>query len=540
MPQSPPPTPPDLLQTTTTNLTTLQTHLPNIHHFKSKWSLISSKLDSLHSLLLTLILSPTQTPTLTTTILTSLSTTLTSAVSTALDCSHPTSTPPRGKLLTQSEVDSLSSLLDQFLHDLSLLSNAPPAANLITRLQIGSPESKNSAIDELTQLLNSDDKNVVVAVSQGLIPVLIKILDSTTSFEIREKVVSAIARVSGVESSKNALNAEGLGLTLLNQLIRVIESGTGYAKEKACVVLKELSLFKENARAIGSCGGISSLLEICDGGTPSSQGVAAGVLRNLAKFEEIKENFVEEGAVSVLLALSRSGTAVARENAMGCLANLAWDDDTLKVVVVREGGVESLKSYWDTTSVEKGLEPAVELLRNLASYRPIGEVLITQGFQTRFPALLNCGVMSVRVAAADGVYELGFCSKARREMGECGCLQPLVRMLDGKAMEERESASKALSRLLLCHCNRKAFRKEERGVVGLVQLLDPLANKNLDKKWPVAALATLVQSKKCRKLIVGAGACVYLEKLVELDVDGAKRLLESIGKGKLWGVFNKP
>lgn len=409
--------------------------------------------------------------------------------------------------------------------------------NFLTRLQIGTNEAKNSAMDSLLGLLVEDDKNVLIAVAQGIVPVLVRSLDST-SVEMREKIVAAIARVSTVDSSKHVLIAEGL--LLLNQLIRVIESGSGFAKEKACVALQALSFSKENARAIGSRGGISSLLEICHGGTPSSQAMAAGVLRNLAQFEEIKENFVEENAIPVLIALSASGTTLARENAIGCLSNLVYNDETLKVLVAREGGVENLKNYWDSTPVGRGLEPAVELLKNFSSYHPIGEVLIFQGFPLRLLPLLNCGVLSVRIAAAGAVYELGFCSKARREMGECGCVSALVRMLDGKAIEEREAAARALSNLMACTCNRKIFRKEERGIVATVQLLDPLT-KNLDmKKWPIAVLATLISSKKCRKQMVGAGACVYLQKLAELEVEGAKKLLESLGRGKLWGVFARP
>ncbi|KAL9243375.1 hypothetical protein vseg_017269 [Gypsophila vaccaria] len=525
----------DILDVATTNLTTLQTHLPNIHHFKSKWSHISSKLSSISS---SLPSTTTTTNPLSSSVLSSLSATLSSATSLAASCSSTSPAPPSGYLLTHSLLDSLSSQLDSHLHDLLLLLRTPTGP--LTRLQIGSPESRSLAIHSLIDLFGEDDKNVLAAVAQGVVPVLVKALDgtTTTSFHMKEQIVSLIATVSTVPSATHALLAEGLGL--LNHLMRVIESGTGFAKEKACVALQELTSFKDNARAVGSCAGISSLLEICHAGTPSSQGSAARVLRNLAQFHEIKENFVEENAVPVLVSLSVSGTTFARENAVGCLANLVSGDDAFKVLLVRERGVESLKSYWDTTLVGKGLEPALELMTNLASYGPIGEILVAHGFQFRLLPLFSCGVLPVRIAAAGAVYELGVCTKARRDMGEGGCVQALVRMLDGKAVEEKEAAAKALSRLLLCHCNRKVFRKEERGIVGTVQLLDPLSNKNLDKKWPVSVLATLVQSKKCRKLMVGAGACVYLQKLVELEVEGANKLLHCLGKGKLWGVFARP
>lgn len=97
----------------------------------------------------------------------------------------------------------------------------------------------------------------------------------------------------------------------------------------------------------------------------------------------------------------------------------------------------------------------------------------------------------------------------------------------------------ALSRLMLYTGNKKVFQKDEEGIVYAVQLLDPLI-QNLDKKYPVPILSELVHSKKWRKQMVAAGACVYLQKLVEMNVDGAKKLLESLGRGKIWGVFARP
>ncbi|KAL6972983.1 hypothetical protein U1Q18_027157, partial [Sarracenia purpurea var. burkii] len=370
----------------------------------------------------------------------------------------------------------------------------------------------------------------------GVVPVLVRLLDSSSSPEIKEKTVTAISRVSTVDSSKHVLIAEGL--VLLNNLLRVLESGSGFAKVKACIALQALSHSKENARAIGSRGGISSLLSICQAGTPSSQAVAAGVLRCLAAFPDIIDNFMEENAVFVLLALAASGTTSAQENSIGCLCNLVSEseDDQLKLLIAREGGIESLKNFWDSSSTVRSLEVAVELLRNLASCPPIAEVLAFDGFPNRLVSVLSCGVLGVRSAAAKAVYELGFNTKTRKELGECGCIPPLVRMLEGKAAEEREAAAKALSSLMLYAGNRRIFRKEERGIVSAVQLLDPLI-QNLDKYHPISLLASLVHSKKSRKQMIAAGVLPYVQKLVEMDVDGAKKLLESLRKGKLWGVF---
>ncbi|KAK2976080.1 hypothetical protein RJ640_029923 [Escallonia rubra] len=549
---------PDAQQTTTittvSNLDLLQsllTSIPTTKIFKGKWSLISTKLTLLKTHLSDLSEYPANP--LSRELLNSLSQTLFVSLSLSATCQNDA--VPH-KLKTQNDIDSVSTKLDSHISDCDVLiksgvlqdqnavvsqskreSVRVESRNLITRLQIGTTESRNSAMDSLLGLLQEDDKNVLIAVAQGVVPVLVRLLDSSSSPEIKEKTVTAIARVSKVDSSKHVLVAEGL--LLLHDLLRVIESGSGFAKEKACIALQALSHSKENARAIGSRGGISSLLEICQAGTPSSQAAAAGVLRNLAAFDEITENFVEENAIPILLGVSNSGTALAQENALGCLCNLVTGDENLKVLVAREGGIECLKNFWDSAPVVRSLEVAVELLRSLASCHPIAEVLVLEGFLSKIVAVLNCGVLGVRIAAAKAVYVMGFNAKARKELGECGCIPPLVKMLDGKAVEEREAAAKALSGIMVYAGNKRIFRKEERGTVSVVQLLDPL-KQSLDKKYPVSILVSLVQSKKCRKQMVASGACLYLPKLVQMDVEGAKKLLESLGRGKLWGVFARP
>jgi predicted transcriptional regulator len=76
--------------------------------------------------------------------------------------------------------------------------------NLITRLQIGTVDSKRSAIDSLLRLLKADDKNLMIAMAQGMVPMLVHLLDSS-SIEMKEKAVIAISRISMVDSSKPVL-----------------------------------------------------------------------------------------------------------------------------------------------------------------------------------------------------------------------------------------------------------------------------------------------------------------------------------------------
>ncbi|XP_022738281.1 uncharacterized protein LOC111291011 [Durio zibethinus] len=535
-------------------LVSLSEQIQNISHFKGKWALIKSKLSGLQTQLADFFDFPASSSNpLAVDLLHSISQTLNDAVSLSQKCQRADLT--EGKLKTQSDIDAVLAKLDRYIKDSEILiqsgvlqdgavstSSSKKEAvrvesrNLITRLQIGTTESKNSAMDSLLGLLQEDDKNVMIAVAQGVVPVLVRLLDSS-SLELKEKTVAAISRVSTVESSKHVLIAEGL--LLLNHLLRVLESGSGFGKEKACMALQALSCSKENARAIGSRGGVSSLLEICQAGTPGSQAFAAGVLKNLASFYEIKENFIEENAVFVLIGLASSGTALAQENSISCLCNLVFDDENLKLLTVKEGGIECLKNFWDSSPNPKSLEVAVELVRHLASCPPIAEALVADDFVARLVAVLNCGVLGVRIAAARAVYVLGFNSKTRKEMGQSGCIVALIKMLDGKAVEEKEAAAMALSTLMLYAGNRKVFGKDERGIVNAVQLLDP-SILNLDKKYPVLILSELVHSKKCRKQMVAAGACVYLQKLVEMNGEGAKKLLESLGRGKIWGVFARP
>ncbi|AED96007.1 ARM repeat superfamily protein [Arabidopsis thaliana] len=539
-------------------ITSLIDSIPNLLSFKCKWSSIRAKLADLKTQLSDFSdFAGSSSNKLAVDLLVSVRETLNDAVAVAARCEGPDLA--EGKLKTQSEVDSVMARLDRHVKDAEVLIKSGllidngivvsgfsisskkeavrlEARNLVIRLQIGGVESKNSAIDSLIELLQEDDKNVMICVAQGVVPVLVRLLDSC-SLVMKEKTVAVISRISMVESSKHVLIAEGL--SLLNHLLRVLESGSGFAKEKACVALQALSLSKENARAIGCRGGISSLLEICQGGSPGSQAFAAGVLRNLALFGETKENFVEENAIFVLISMVSSGTSLAQENAVGCLANLTSGDEDLMISVVREGGIQCLKSFWDSVSSVKSLEVGVVLLKNLALCPIVREVVISEGFIPRLVPVLSCGVLGVRIAAAEAVSSLGFSSKSRKEMGESGCIVPLIDMLDGKAIEEKEAASKALSTLLVCTSNRKIFKKSDKGVVSLVQLLDPKIKK-LDKRYTVSALELLVTSKKCRKQVVAAGACLHLQKLVDMDTEGAKKLAENLSRSKIWGVFTRP
>lgn len=532
-------------------LSCLMDEIPRVQAFKGKWTFIRAKLTDFSSQLRHLSESPNfPTSQLASELVHSISQTLSNALSLATKCLNPN--PIDGKLRTQSDIDSISSKLDQHVNDIAILNKTGAlnvvvdgesdsvgskndsvrveVKNLITRLRMGDSELKSSALDELLGLLHEDDKNVLVAVAQGVVHVLVLLLDSS-SLEIRENALSAIARVSVVDCCKHELYKEGV--FLIKHLLKALDSRSGFAKEKACVALQALSS-EENAKAIAN--GIASVLDVCQFGTLYSQAFATGVLRNLSVFSEIKQNFMEDNAIPVLIDVASLGSFVAQENAIGCLNNLVFGDESLKFYVVKEGGIECLKNFWDSVPMVHNLEVAVGLLRNLASCRPIGEALVSEGFITRLVGVLNCGVVGLRIAAAETVYELGFSSKTRKEMGEVGAIPLLVNMLDAKAIEEKMMAAKALSNLLLYKGNRKIFVEEEKGIDCIIQLLDP-SIESFDKSCLISVLASIVNTNGCKKQMVAAGACGHLQKLIEMGIDGAEKLHETLHRNNTWGWF---
>ncbi|XP_048319061.2 vacuolar protein 8 [Ziziphus jujuba] len=534
----------------------LMDQIPQVQSFKGKWALVKTKIATLPNQLRVLSDSPNfSTTPLAFELVQSVAQTLSETLILVAKCLNPT--PADGKLRTQSDIDSVSAKLDQHVKDIELLINSRvlqessslggdsesasskqdavrvEARNLITRLQIGNSESRNSAMDSLLGLLYEDDKSVLIAVDQGVVPVLVNLLDSS-SVEIKEKAVSAISRVSIVGSGKHLLVVEGA--LLITHLLRILDSRNGFAREKACIALQALSFSEENARLIGCRGGIVSLLEICQSGTPYSQAYAAGTLRNLSGFSEISKYFIEENAIPVLVGVAASGTFIAQGNAIECLSNLVSKDESLKFIIAQEGGIQCLKIFWDAAPMVQSLEVAIELFTKLASCRSIGEALLCEGFLPKFRGLLNCGVANVRIAAAGAVYELGFSSKTRKEIGDAGIIPPLISMLDAKAVEEKEIAAKTLSSLMLYAGNRKIFVKEEKAIECTVQLLDHSEN-DLDKKYLISILYSIVNSTRARKQIVDAGALAHLLKLMEVHVDGAKKLYESLRRNNTWSVF---
>ncbi|TVU25254.1 hypothetical protein EJB05_27744, partial [Eragrostis curvula] len=402
---------------------------------------------------------------------------------------------------------------------------------VVSRLRMGSAASRAAALEDLAAAVET-------------LPA------SSAAAAVSARAVSLLAAFASSDPARPFLAQESS--TILPHLCRALESGAGAAAEHACAALLPLTAAsRDAAAAVAARGGVAALLGACAAGTPAAQAAAAGVLRNLAAFPDVLPYFRDEGnAVPLLLQLVALGTPRARELALGCLQNLtaAGDGDVgdeaqrLKVDAFQDGALACVRDFLDgARGDEPALAPALGLLRNMATFRYVAEIAASAGFVALVAAaLVGSDRSATRAEAATALAELCHVnSKNRKELGD-SVVPRLVWMLEAKPAAERDAAARALAALLASGGGggghyRKLFRKDERGVVNAVQLLDPA--HGVDRRFPVAVLLAVAQSRRCRKQMVAAGACGFVQGLVDAEVDGAKKLADCLGKGKMLGVF---
>ncbi|KAF8379420.1 hypothetical protein HHK36_028855 [Tetracentron sinense] len=459
-----------------------------------------------------------------------------------------------GKLQMQSDLDALSTKLDLNLRDCGLLVKtgllgeatlplavAPslleqengPCWNirvLLARLQIGHLEAKHRALDSLVEVMKEDEKNVLAVLGRSNISALVQLL-TATSPRIREKTVAVICLLAESGSCENWLVSEGV----LPPLIRLVEAGSTVAKEKAVISLQKLSILAETARSIVGHGGVYPLIETCRTGDSVSQAAAAGTLKNLSAVPEVRQTLAEEGIIKVMTTLLNCGILLgSKEYAAECLQNITASNDNLRRSVISEGGVRSLLVYLSSPLPH---ESAVSALRNLVGSVPM-EVLVSLGLLPRLVHVLKAGSLGAQQAAASSICRVCSSTEMKKLVGEAGCIPLLVKMLEAKSSSAIEVAAQAISSLVTLSQNCREVKRDEKSVPNLVQLLDP-SPQNTAKKYAVSCLASLSASKKCKKLMISYGAIGYLKKLSEMDIPGAKKLLERLERGKLKSWFSR-
>lgn len=458
-----------------------------------------------------------------------------------------------GKLRMQSDLDSLSCKFDLNLRDCGLLIKSgvlgdvtfPLAASnsstdseaathssikeLLARLQIGHLEAKHKAIDSLVEILQEDEKNVLAVLGRSNIAALVQLL-TATSPRIREKTVTVICSLAESGSCEDWLVTEGV----LPPLIRLVESGSAVGKEKSTISLQRLSMSTETARSIVGHGGVRPLIDICQTGDSVSQAAAACTLKNISAVPEVRQTLAEEGIFRVMINLLDNGILLgSKEYAAECLQNLTSTDDSLRKCVVSECGLQSLLTYLDGPLPQ---ESAVGAVRNLVG-SVSEDILISHGVLPTLVHVLKSGSLGAQQAAASAVCQICSSTEMKKMIGEAGCIILLVNMLEAKSNSNREIAAQALSSLMSLSQNCKEVKRIGKGVPNLVQLLDPNP-QNTAKKYAVTCLNLLSSSKKCKKLMISYGAIGYLKKLTEMEVPGAKKLLERMDRGKFRVFMN--
>nr|GMD65026.1 protein CELLULOSE SYNTHASE INTERACTIVE 3 [Ipomoea batatas] len=456
-----------------------------------------------------------------------------------------------GKLRMQSDLDALSGKLDLNLRDCGLLIktgvlgevtfpaaeaqavSAPGNGNLrelLARLQIGHLEAKNRALDCLLDAMKDDEKSVLAVLGRSNIAALVQLL-TATSPKMREKTVTVICSLAESGNCEDWLVSE----SVLPPLIRLVESGTNLGKEKATISLQRLSMSPETARAIVGHGGVRPLIDICRIGDSVSQAAAACALKNISAVPEVRQVLVEEGIIKVTINLLDGGILLgAKEYAAECLQNLTSSNDSLKRSVISEGGIRSLLAYLDGPLPQ---ESAVGALRNLISHVAM-DSLVSLGIIPRLVHVLKSGSIGAQQAAASAICKICTSTEAKSMVGEAGCIPLLVKLLEAKTNSAREVAAQAIASLMSVAQNCREIKKMDKSVPNLVQLLEP-SPQNTAKKYAVSCLALLSSSHKCKKLMVSYGAIGYLKKLSEMDVPGAKKLLERLERGRLRSLFTR-
>ncbi|CAN6484980.1 unnamed protein product [Victoria cruziana] len=460
-----------------------------------------------------------------------------------------------GKLQMQSNLDALSAKLELNLRDCGLLvktgvlgeATIPVVVTksvtegrveaakwnikeLLARLQIGHMEAKHQALDNLVEIIKEDEKSVLSVLGRSNVSAIVQLLSASPP-RIKEKAALVVCSLAESGTCENFLVSEGV----LPPLIRLVESGSPMAKEKAIISLQRLSMAVETARSVVGHGGVPPLIEMCQTGTSVSQSAAAGTLKNLSAVPEVRHILAEEGVIAVMVNLLDAGILLgSKEYAAECLQNMTCSNDSLRRKVISVGGLQRLLVYLDGPLPQ---ESAVGAVRNLVGSLPV-EDLIALGLLPRLVHVLKAGSLGAQQAAASAICRICNSMETRKLVGEIGCIPLLVKMLEAKTNIAREVAAQTIGNLLMFPQNCRDIRKDDKTVPNLVQLLGP-SMQNTAKKYAISCLTALSSSKKCKKLMISYGAIGYLKKLCELDVPGAKKLLEKLERGKLRSFFSR-
>ncbi|XP_030528881.1 uncharacterized protein LOC115739770 [Rhodamnia argentea] len=470
-----------------------------------------------------------------------------------------------GKLLMQSDLDIILAKFDRFVKNLAEIYSTgilTPAnaivvsrpglgackedmrfyvRDLLTRMKIGDTMMKKQALVSLHEVMNEDDRYVRIVVEVGgIVNVLVGFLDFSEVAEIQEEAVKAVLVIARFDWCKGVL----VGAGIIWPLIRVLECGSEKGKEGSARCLMKLTENADNAWSVSAHGGVTALLKVCANGNSKAELIclACGVLRNLVQVEEIKRFMVEEGAVSTFIKLSQSKVDNVRNSSIEFLQSIASEDDSIRQMVIREGGIRALVRILDPTLLisSKTRELSLQAIEKLCFSLPnCIDMLVSYGFIELLLNFLRKGEVSVQELALKVAAKLCATSEeAKRALGDAGFLPEFVRFLDAKSFEVREMAAEALSAMVLVPKNRKRFVQEDHNIGLLIRLLEPEEVNSSYKKFLLSTLMAITGCHRGRKKIVNSGHLKTLEKLAEAEVSDAKRLVRKLSTNRFRSMLS--
>ncbi|KAK6918816.1 hypothetical protein RJ641_017238 [Dillenia turbinata] len=534
----------------------------SIKSFIGRWQILHSKLLSLKSSLSELSDSPHWSENLLLqNLLPNLLSTLRRVDCLSSQCSN-LSSYNGGKLLMQSDLDIVAATLSKQLNDLELLlksgvlrqSNAivlsqpgPGSAkedlgfyirDLFTRLQIGGIEFKKKALESLIQLLREDEKAANLVSKEGNVGYLIHLLDLHGQPFVREQAVLAVSMLASASDQSKMVVFEGGGL---GPLLRIIESGSSTLKQKAAMAVEAITADHDNAWAVAAYNGVSVLVEVCRSGSQPTVTHAVGAIKNVSMIEDVRFALAEEGAIPILVQLLNSGTVAAQEKAANCIAILTNSGEYFRALILQEKGLLRLLHLFQESSSSDTLEHVLRAIVTLSCSSETVERILSSStpFILQLCELIKHGNVILQQLSASLISNLSISDGNKRAISSC--MAALVKLMENSKPEGlQEVATTALVSLLSVRSNRKEFVRDEKCVMRLMQLLD-LKNDLITKRFPLMVVAGILGggSRGCRRRLLDAGAYEHVQKLVDMEVVGAKKVMQRLAGNRLKSIFSR-
>ncbi|KAH0453916.1 hypothetical protein IEQ34_018240 [Dendrobium chrysotoxum] len=471
-----------------------------------------------------------------------------------------------GKLLMKSDIDKASSRLDILIKhftelygsgipmDSNAILVAKPAStgasrddmkfyieDLFLRLRIGDLEMKASALETINKILVDDEKYIMILVMDvdNGIQVLVSLLEFS-DVSLQEEALAAILIIAGFNSYKGALITAGV----VGPLVRILEAGSKLGKVRAGWTLKNLTENSDNVWSVSANGGVTALINLIGDVESCTELIypSCEVLQNLCNVIEIKRFMVEEGVISVFLELLASKEEAIRIRAIEFLTAIASDDHGIKEEIVRGGATYKLLKFLNPSTSHSMKEREVSLRAMeqccFSSTNSIN-VLIGSRLISWVMFFLNKGDISIQEVALQAMLSLCEASEeAKKAMGESGFMSVIVKLLDAKSSKACELAAELLVKLVSVQKNRKRFINEEQNVNRILELLNPGEDAKEAKKYLLPLLSSLTTSNSGRRKIAASGYAKNLERLAQIDVIDAKKIVKKITCNRFRSLLN--